>query len=206
MENKAFQEMLKAAVARIQKKTPEDMAQKAGIIYHKAASKFELESLKQSVIVEYPSCRLSEKLEEWHTLILLHYLEMADGTPLSGQWTTFGSLKDGLVRGTKFDHTVEEELQKTFCGKSLEQIREVCEKAGGQFAEGRADLCVEFFLFPQYSVLLKIWLEDEEFPLTGKMFVDSTAEHYLTMEDSVTAGSVILEKLKRLNEQTKWCK
>ena len=40
-------------------------------------------------------------------LVILHYLEMADGTPLGQRMTSFGELRDGLVRGGSFDRTCE---------------------------------------------------------------------------------------------------
>ena len=46
-------------------------------------------------------------LDEWHHLVILHYLEMADGTPLGQRMTSFGELRDGLVRGGSFDRTCE---------------------------------------------------------------------------------------------------
>lgn len=37
---------------------------------------------------------------------------MADGTEGSQKLITFGNLKDGLIRGTKFDRTAEQKLEK----------------------------------------------------------------------------------------------
>lgn len=198
MENRAFEEMLKPAVCRIQKKTAEEMSEKAGVFYNRETSQFEIASLGKIIKVAYPSCRLSERLEEWHTLLLLHYLEMAQGVPLTGQWVSFGNLKDGLVRGTKFDHAAEIEIHKIFKGKSLEQLREICHKLGGKFVDTKADLCAEVFLFPRYPFLLKVWMEDEEFPLSGKLFVDRSADQYLSIEDGVTAGDLLLRKMQEV--------
>lgn len=196
MENRAFQEMLKPAVWRIQKKQPQEIAKNAGVDYDKERSVFTVTTLGKPLSVAYPSCELSEQTEEWHTLLLLHYLDTADGTPLTGKRITFGALKDGLVRGTKFDRTAEEELQRLFRGKEPETIREICQRAGANFREGKADLYAEFSLFPRYPLLLEIWFADDEFPLSGKLFVDGAADHYLGMEDAVTAGMVLLEALK----------
>lgn len=195
MENRAFEEMLKPAINRVQKKAPEEMAEKAGVFFDKEASRYILATLGQEITIAFPSCEFSERLEDWHTLLTLHYLELADGTPLSGQWIPFGNLKDGLIRGTKFDRTAEKALQAAFHGKSLEQIKEICQGLGGEFQETKADLGVKFLLFPRYPMLLNLWMEDDEFPLTGKLFVDQQADHYLTIEDAVTAGSIILDRL-----------
>ena len=39
---------------------------------------------------------------------------MADGTPVSNQAVNFGELKDGLIRGVKFEKTMELELNRFF--------------------------------------------------------------------------------------------
>ena len=195
-DNRAFEEMLKPAVERVQKKQPEEISENAGVYYNKNNSEFEIITLDQKITVKYPSCEITEELEGWHTLLLLHYMDIADGTPLAGEWVTFGSLKDGLVRGMKFDHTAEEDLQNIFHGKTQSEMEDICRKSGGRLVEGRADLCAEFSVFPKYPILLNLWMEDEEFPLTGKFFADKSADHYLTMEDTVTAGCVLLDRLK----------
>ena len=193
-ENRAFQEMKKAAAERLQGKSMEQIAQKADVLLKKGY--LELESLGQKIQIVYPSWELQEELEEWHTLLLLHYLEMADGTPLSGEWVTFGNLKDGLIRGTGFDRTADIELGKFLKGKDIEELKTILGALGAGIVDGRADLSAELMLFPRYPLLLNIWMEDEEFPAAGKLLVDKNADHYLTIEDAVTAGEVLLRRLR----------
>lgn len=193
-ENRAFQEMKKAAAERLQGKSMEQIAPKADVSLEKGY--LELESLGQKIQIFYSSWELQEELEEWHTLLLLHYLEMADGTPLSGEWVTFGNLKDGLIRGTGFDRTADIELGKFLKGKDIEELKTILGALGARIVDGRADLSVELMLFPRYPLLLNIWVADEEFPAAGKLLVDKNADHYLTIEDAVTAGEVLLRRLK----------
>ena len=40
-----------------------------------------------------------------------------------------------------------------------------------------------------------LWFADEEIPGSGRLFLDRSASHYLTVEDTVTAGSVLMEAL-----------
>lgn len=42
---------------------------------------------------------------------------------------------------------------------------------------------------------LKIWFADEEMDASGRMFLNKNADHYLTVEDAVTVGDVILNSL-----------
>ena len=58
-----------------------------------------------------------------------------------------------------------------------------------------ADLCVKFQYLPRYPVWLKIWFSDEEFPASGRMLLDKNSEHYLSIEDAVTVGTLLLDAL-----------
>ena len=42
---------------------------------------------------------------------------------------------------------------------------------------------------------MKIRLPDEEFPASGRLLLDSSADHYLTIEDAVTVAEILLEKI-----------
>ena len=52
-----------------------------------------------------------------------------------------------------------------------------------------------FPVLPRYPVTLKIWFADEEFPASGKLFLQDHADHYLSVEDAVTVGEILLQKL-----------
>ena len=46
-------------------------------------------------------------------------------------------------------------------------------------------------------VILKIWLPDEDFPASGRLLLDASADHYLTIEDAVTVAEILLERLSQ---------
>ena len=106
-----------------------------------------------------------------------------------------GNLKDGLIRGTKFDRTAEQKLEKLLQDKDPEKIQKACKNLGAEFTETKADLCAVFPVLPRYPVTLKIWFADEEFPVSGKIFLQDHADHYLSVEDAVTVGEILLQKL-----------
>ncbi len=45
------------------------------------------------------------------------------------------------------------------------------------------------------STAAEIVVADEEFPASGKLLLDASADHYLMIEDAVTAGQILIEKL-----------
>lgn len=195
-ENRAFQKMRQAAVQRLKKRTGSEIAVKSGAVFDSGKNILEIQSLGEKVEIRLSDFEVRTKLEKWHHLVLLHYLDMADGTPVQQELLTFGNLKDGLIRGTRFDHTADLELQKILKDQSEEKIQKTCKALGAQFIETNADLCAVFPFLPFYPVTLKIWYADDEFPAAGKLFLHGNADHYLSVEDAVTVGEVLLRKLK----------
>ncbi len=201
-DNRAFQQMLLSAKERICVHAPEEIAQKSGAVFHKDKSYFELQSLDQRIQIAFPECKFQPWIDEWQQLVILHYLDLADGTAVSPQMTSFGALKDGLIRGTKFDHDMERELGSFLDGMTQGQLCRICERLGAQFVEERADLCAVFPFLPRYPIWLKVWFADDEFGASGKLLVNRSADHYLTIEDAVTVGELLLSKLKGILDGT----
>ena len=195
-KNSAFQEMLTAAKGWLSGRSPEEFAGLAGAEWKPEEKILSLQSLNQRLEVSAEDWSVRPQPEEWHHLILLHYLSIADGTQLSDEMISFGNLKDGLIRGTKFDRTADLALARFLKDREPEQIKAVCRSLGAGFQDSNADLCAVFPFLPRYPVAVKIWFADEEFPASGKMLVSASADHYLTIEDAVTAGEVMLGKLE----------
>ena len=148
-ENRAFQEMLQAAVKRLQNRSGEEIAAKSGAVFHSSRNVLEVLSFYETIEIQLPEFRINSNVDEWHYLTLLHYLDMADGTEGSQKLITFGNLKDGLIRGTKFDRTAEQKLEKLLQDKDPEKIQKACKNLGAEFTETKADLCAVFPVLPR---------------------------------------------------------
>lgn len=196
--NRAFYEMRMSAVERLQNHKPEEIAHKSGAVFHSENALLTIRSLNQTIEISVPEYVFKPQVEEWHQLVILHYLELADGTETSPEQVSFGGLKDGLIRGTKFDRYMEKELQAFLTGKKPAQLFEICKSLGAEIAEDKSDLCAVFPFLPRYPVWLKIWFADEEFDASGKVLLSKSADHYLTIEDAVAVGEIILSRLKGL--------
>ena len=201
-DNRAFQQMLLSAKERICVHAPDEIAQKSGVVFHKDKSYFELQSLDQRIQIAFPECKFQPWIDEWQQLVILHYLDLADGTEVSPEMVSFGALKDGLIRGTKFDHDMERKLGGFLAGMTQEQLYRVCEGLGAQLVEERADLCAVFSFLPRYPIWLKVWFADDEFEVSGKLLVSRSADRYLSIEDAVTVGELLLSRLKGILNET----
>ncbi len=194
-ENRAFLEMLGVAKGWLAGRKPLEIAEKTGILYEEESAQFCFRSFGEEIRVHYPDYAITPYVDEWQQLLFLHYMKLADGTPLTGRWITMGEVKDGLIRGGDFDRRCEEVIRRRVSAVSPDEFAQRCRRIGGSLKEGKADLTVQFDLLPRYPLLVKIWFADEEFPASGKLLLDESAGHYLTIEDAVTAGQVLMEKL-----------
>ena len=204
-ENRAINEMYIAAKKRLEGKNPIEIAKNSGAEFDEEKSILKIKSLDAIFELEYPTYDMKEKRDDWQILTLLHYLDLADNTPILSKQIKFGELKDGLIRGARFDKTVEVELERFLKNKDEKQVIEVFKSLDAKFIDSKADLSAVFYIYPYYPVTISIWFEDEEFPPTGKMFLDKTADHYLTIEDAVGVGELMI---KIINERYKklYCK
>ena len=193
MEHRQFELMLEAARSRLLRHVPEEISEKAGVRYENGV--FWVRTLGRRVEIQWPAGKITPPVSNWHTLTLLHYLDLADGTPLTGRTITFSQYKDGLVRGGGLDRNTELIVRRDLGVLPREELARRCEALGAELLPSNADFCARFDFAPRYPVWLKVWFADEEFPASGRLLVDESAPSYLTIEDAVTVGALILDEL-----------
>ena len=193
MANPQYDSMLSVARQRLMGRDPEHIARRAAVTWRDGS--FLVPTLGRTVTVTPPDCTPWPELDMWHALPLLHYLDLADGTPLTGRMMAFGQYPDGMVRGGGFDRRVEEVIRRRLGLLSLPELRRRCLALGAELEPSNADVCARFSFLPRYPLWLRLWLADEEFPVSGRLFLDECAAHYLTVEDAVTVGDLLLELL-----------
>lgn len=193
MENRQFELMLEAVRSRLLRHVPEEISEKAGVRYENGV--FWVRTLGRRVEIQWPAGKITPPVSTWHTLTLLHYLDLADGTPLTGRTITFSQYKDGLVRGGGLDRNTELIVRRDLGVLPWEELARRCEALGAELLPSNADFCARFDFAPRYPVWLKVWFADEEFPASGRLLVDESAPSYLTIEDAVTVGALILDEL-----------
>ena len=134
------------------------------------------------------------ELPGWHSLVILHYLDLADGFPLTGKLIPFGQMRSGMVRGGGIDRRCELAIQSR---KNLnaDTLARICKSIGGEPIASNADAAWRIPFLPRFPVTLNIWLPDEDFSASGRLLLDAGADHYLTIEDAVTVAEILLEKL-----------
>ena len=194
MRNQMFSQMNLAALARLEGREPGQIARDAGVCYDEDAKVFHIPTMGMNVVVSYPEYHFSPELPGWHRLVILHYLDLADGYPLTGKEIPFGLMKSGMVRGSGIDHRCEQTIQN-LNHLHEDALTEICKQIGGEPILSNADAAYRIPFLPNFPVMLKIWLPDEDFPASGRLLLDSSADHYLAIEDAVTVAELIIEKI-----------
>lgn len=195
--NRTFREMFLAAKGMIAGKDPAEIARKACVLFD--GTVFQIPSLGKTYRFSYPDYVCLEPIGAWHYLTILHYLNLADGSPVTGQPIPLGDMPAGLARGTKHDAAMAQALTAFLNGKTEAQIRQVFYNLGGQILPGKADLNVVLPFLPKFPLYLNIWFADEDFPPSARLLVDPCAPHFLTIEDAVTVGDIVITQLRQMN-------
>ncbi len=192
--NRAFWEMHRSACLMLAGKDPALMAINADVSFD--GTGFWVPSLGKIYRFSYPEYLCTEPMHDWHYLTVLHYLSLADGTPVSGQPVPMAQMPSGMVRGGGYDRLTADALSAFLKGKTECQVLEKFQSLGGERVEGKAELCLKLPFLPRFPLYVNIWFADEEFPPSGRLFVDASAGHYLTIEDAVCVAEVLMDRLK----------
>ena len=165
-----FSQMNLAALARLEGRDPEEIARNAGIRYDEEMQAFHIRTMGLDVTISYPDYHFSPELPGWYRLVILHYLDLADGFPLTGKEIPFGQMKSGMVRGGGIDRKCELAIQK-LKDLSEDSLTKICESFGTERIASNADAAWRIPFLPQFPVTLKIWLADEDFPASGRLLL-----------------------------------
>lgn len=193
-QDQMFGQMNQVALSWLEGRAPEEIAKNAGIQYDADERVFRFSSMGIDLAVAYPSYEITPEVSGWHRLAILHYLHLADGAPLTGREITFGQMRSGMVRGGGIDRKCELAIQSM---KDLdeEKLARICESLGGEKIKSNADVAYRIPFLPRFPVTLKVWLPDEEFPASGRLVLDGSADHYFTIEDAVTVAEILIERI-----------
>lgn len=195
----AFDRMMKTAREWLADRAPEVIAANGGVKYDPNGAVFRLISLGREVEIRYPDYSFLSDIEPWHQLAILHYLNLADGTAPSGEWISLSQMTSGMIRGGGFDRMFETLVRSKLGNLPPREVEAACLRMGMKIETSNADLCASTSLAPLFPVIMKLWFADPEddLPASGRMFVDRTADHFLTIEDVVLLCEyLILDRLK----------
>lgn len=199
-QESSFDRMMKTAREWLAGKPAETVAYCGGIAFDAERSVFSLTSFGQELEISYPDYVFTPDVDPWQQMTVLHYLNLADGTPLSGEWITLSQMASGMIRGGGFDKAFEALVRTKLGNLPPSAVEDACRHIGMTIEKSNADLCASISLAPLFRITMKLWFADpdDDLPGSGRIFVDRTADHFLTIEDTVTMCEyLITDRLKK---------
>jgi hypothetical protein len=124
----------------------------------------------------------------------LHYLEKADGHPLSRRWVNLSEI-GGLFYQQAFQGYCGDELAAAW-GDDIEGLRETCRAAGGWPISGLADLAFEWRVLPRLPLCLCYRHPSGSKGAWATMLFDASANHYMAADVAAVIGKHLADRLK----------
>ena len=163
-----------------------------------------LEYLSRTYQVTFPDIKVSlpdsdEEVPIKDKVLILHYLTLAKGTPLTGDLITFKELPEGSSYFPTFVKRTIKPILNHF-GDEPGLLMGIAERLGGHKAD-YGDVAVTVNAFSHVPVTLVLWRGDEEFAPEGSVLFDSTISDYLQTEDiTVLCESIVWQLVRYLKE------
>ena len=198
IKHRQLQTMLEPIRKQLKQYSPKTLCKNTMASFDENEQNFCLPSMGTDIFIHYPDFAIKQELDMWHHLTLLQYLDTADGTPLSGQWISLQQMPGGVTRGRGFDKDIETMFDRYFSNITADEFLARCLQLGGKEFRGRADVEVVIPYAPMFPILVRFWESDDEFAASGKLLVDRSAEHYLSIDSAGGACSAVIEAIRKL--------
>lgn len=190
---------LRRAQELLKTKDPFERSIKSGTFYRPAMRRLEIPFLQRIALLHWPEMILTwqegEPVELREQILLLHYLQTAEGTSLTGEWISFAQIPGGEFYLGPFRQRSVSRLVKAF-GPYPEKIVPAAESLGGWRANF-GDVSVTLPVFPRVPITFVLWRGDDEITPNGNVLFDSSIPNYLPIEDISVVCSTLTSWLCR---------
>lgn len=162
-----------------------------------------LEYLNQSYQIAFPDIDISlidskQELPIRDKILILHYLTLAKGSPISNKVIAYRELPEGASYFPTFSKRAIKPLLDYF-GKEPRLLINAAKRLGGYKAD-YGDVAVTINAFSRVPITLVLWRGDDEFAPDGSILFDSTISDYLSTEDiNVLCETITWKLVKALN-------
>jgi hypothetical protein len=137
-----------------------------------------------------------EPLSPRDRLIILHYLNTADGRPLTDKLITFKELPEGVVYYPTYVKRTIKPLLDKFADRPKSLLAAAASLGGVKANTG--DFSFRLNALPRVPLTVTLWLGDEELPPAGNILFDNSITGYLPTEDITVLCEILAWKLVRL--------
>jgi hypothetical protein len=193
-----YEDALKIGLEIFDRKDPGRIAVKSGAKF--VGRSMIIPHLDREIVMNADTHRFSvgktdEEAQIWLAILVLHYLNNADGRAPSGRLKHFREFKDGQFYEPAFNSKTKDILT-SFFGDKPELMLEAGMKLNAKKLD-TGDAAVELSYFPFVPITCILWKGDEDFPPEASVLFDETADLFFSAEDMAVAGQMaVLELIK----------
>lgn len=196
---------IRTAQESLRMKDPLERSLKSGTLYRPEKRQIEIPFLHRTALLQWPEMNLTWQegtpVELREQILLLHYLQTAQGAPLTGEWIGFAQIPGGEFYVGPFRQRSVSRFVRAF-EKHPEKIVPAAEALGGWPAKF-GDVSVTFPVFPRVPITFVFWQGDDEIAASGNILFDSSIPTYLPVEDITVVCSTLTGWLCRYSPSEK---
>jgi len=195
-----LEETMKQAVDRFAEFDPENIALQAGVEFMRDRNQLMVPFIGENYCVVHPDGVISKENGEeaalYNSIIILHYLNTADGTPLTGQWIAYRHLPGGDIYTSPFQKRAITPFLQTF-GDRPADFKQAAARLGG-IEQKMSGISMVIPVLPRVPLCFTIWPGDEELPASANILFDQAASSYLPTEDYAHLPALVNGAMKKL--------
>jgi hypothetical protein len=193
-----YEQALKMALEIFDRRDPGRVAEKAAAEF--ADRRITIRHLDRHIVFDVDSHAFSieetgQEVSTWIAILVMHYLNSADGRQPTGRLKHFREFKEGQFYEPAFNAKTRDILISVF-GSKPGALKKAAQRLKGKLLD-TGDASAELAYFPCLPITCILWAGDEEFPPEASVLFDETAEIFFSAEDMAVAGQMaVLELLK----------
>ncbi|MGM0651407.1 MAG: DUF3786 domain-containing protein [Bacillota bacterium] len=193
-----LEETLKQAVKTFSVLEPAEVAANAGVELREDRKTLKVPFIDQVFSVKHPEGKViasdGEDASIYLAIIILHYLETAEGKPLKGRWIAYRHLPGGDIYNDPFNKRAITPFLKTF-GERPEAFKKAAAALGGYNLES-SGVSMVIPVLPRVPICFSIWPGDDELPASANILFDEAASSYLPTEDYAHLPAIVNGAMK----------
>jgi len=190
----------------LKNKNPQEVARQAAVsIMHEKDNSISLYGVhfNEEYKISWPELAIADSSGEKASLeaevLWLHYLDRADGHPLSGRWVNLSEI-GGLFYQQAFQGYSGNMLAK-FWGTNLEGLEKACRANGGWSVPNLADLAFEWRALPRLPICLCYRLPTGKKEAWATILFDAASNHYVAADVAAITGKKLADSLVKIPDE-----
>jgi len=177
---------------------PNLVAERAKVDFDSKTKTLTLPFINRKYLINHPAGEIfaedGSPASQYLSIIMLHYLVTADGTPLTGRWIAYRHLPGGDIYNEPFRKRAITPFLKTFEDQP-ERFREAAEALGGH-QQSISGIGMAVPVLPMVPLCFVLWPGDEEISGSANILFDEAAPSYLPTEDYAHLPAIVNGAMK----------